>query len=121
MDYEVTFHQIIELEPLYFDEHTLQCEREKERIFKWRKQIQNEIKKDGGVYYLIDQEGLIVYVGRSINLINRLHTHLSSPRLGGLFDSIAIQYVKDIPTQNVIEAMAIAEFLPIENVTGRTQ
>ncbi|MFC0854800.1 hypothetical protein, partial [Halalkalibacter oceani] len=117
--YDIKFHQVLELPYNVSDLSSLPINRFGERRKAWREKIKSELKGQGGVYYLME-EGVVLYVGRSINIQKRLYTHMVSERLTASVDGIAVQFIDDVPTQSIIEAIAIKEFLPELNVTGKT-
>lgn len=78
--------------------------------------VKNEVPERGGVYYLMN-DGIVFYVGRSTNFQQRLLSHVDGHLL--IADEIALQFVDDVPMQNVVEAVAIAEFMPEFNTTGK--
>lgn len=122
MSYEPRFHQIIDLEYKPPNENYIShYKKERERLKKHCKDISKEVpEKVGGVYYLMNEYGQVHYVGRTENFIQRLHSHIHCRRLGVHTYKIALQFIDNIPDQNITEAVAIKEFMPVNNVTGKT-
>lgn len=75
----------------------------------------------GGVYTLNAEDNAILYVGRSVNLKQRLILHLvgndtKSRTFKGEISSISGFYVDDIADQEIYEAYAIKTLLPKYNI-----
>ncbi|MGD6831439.1 hypothetical protein ACQCT5_04720 [Sutcliffiella halmapala] len=105
MEVNVSFHNQIDISKV---------ERENLKYF-----VKEAIPKIGGVYFLL-KDGVVFYVGRSINLQNRLISHASKDGYLQSADEIALQYIDELSMQYVVEAVAIAEFMPELNRLGKT-
>lgn len=125
MNVTVKFHKQIDLTNLgKFEKHCSQniyddYSEEKRRRMLLKAAVKKEVPQRGGVYFLLE-DGVVIYVGRSIDLQARLISHVSTSEMMGRVDGIAVQYVDDLPMQYVIEAVAIAEFMPEFNRLGKT-
>jgi hypothetical protein len=124
MDITIKFHKVVNINDLssYIDDVTHYLfeslpDREREQILL-RTAIRKEIPQQGGVYFLM-KGGTVFYVGRSINIQNRILNHAYNGMLDDA-DEIALQIIDDLPMQYVVEAVAIAEYLPELNKLGKT-
>ena len=119
MNYTVKFHQVIDLPEIDIDVSLPPRRRFEDKKKASRAFLKENLSTEGGVYFLIE-DGIVIYAGRSINLQNRVRTHLANAYLASRVDSVAVQFIDDVPTQSIIEAIAIKEFMPELNVTGKT-
>jgi DNA polymerase III subunit epsilon len=53
------------------------------RIDKIKQYILNKIPEECGVYYFLDKEGGIIYIGKSVNMYNRAISHFNSDEKKG--------------------------------------
>jgi DNA polymerase-3 subunit epsilon len=53
------------------------------RIDKMKQYILNKIPEECGVYYFLDKEGNIIYIGKSVNMYNRAVSHFNSDEKKG--------------------------------------
>jgi DNA polymerase-3 subunit epsilon len=53
------------------------------RIDKIKQYILNKIPEECGVYYFLDREGNIIYIGKSVNMYNRAISHFNSDEKKG--------------------------------------
>ncbi len=53
------------------------------RIDKIKKYILDKIPEECGVYYFLDKEGNIIYIGKSVNMYNRAISHFNSKEQKG--------------------------------------
>lgn len=67
------------------------------RIDKIKQYVLNKIPEECGVYYFLDKEGNIIYIGKSVNMYNRAISHFNSDDKKGkkmLNDLYNVDFVK---------------------------
>ncbi len=67
-------------------------------------------RKPGGIYVLRNGAGYCLYVGKSVNLLNRLRTHVSSSPFASEIDVITVYFVNNEAERDIYETYAINHF-----------
>jgi hypothetical protein len=75
------------------------------------------LDKSPFVYFLFD-DGILVYIGKTTDIAQRLHFHLKS---GKIFDSYSVQKYFDRESTEIAERFFINRFLPKYNNDAYTQ
>lgn len=72
----------------------------------------SEIQREGGIYFLYDIAGILIYIGKSDNLYKRL-----SAQLRNMPDakSFSVVYVEDPFERAIYEAAMIHKLKPLRN------
>lgn len=82
--------------------------------------VKHFVPHESGVYFLMN-EGVVFYVGRTMDFKARLSQHADTGGLLHKADEVAFQFIEELPMQYVVEAVAIADFMPEDNKLGLTK
>ena len=79
------------------------------------------LKRKAGLYLLYDINNDLLYVGKTKNLLNRLHQHFrgvsNAERFFRLIDSVKVYFVDDQLERELYETYIINEFKPTMNIS----
>ena len=77
------------------------------RIDKIKKYILDKLPEECGVYYFLDQDQNIIYIGKSVNVYNRAMSHFNTKEIKGRRMLNELYNVDFVPTGNELIALLL--------------